>query len=106
MIQMGIAKEAIAGTCPSSQNVAATASRTTSQRARTRSSPVAGAGAARMARLSALVSVAVRVAAAPDTGTPPVGPAFDPVGTAAGPPPGLFVRLALPIGRWPSRRAR
>src|SRR5664280_1884874 len=98
MIQMGMASEAIAGTCPSSQNVAATVSRITSQRAKTRSTPVDGAGAARSARLSGLVSVAERVAAAPDPETPPVGPVFDPVGAPPGPPPGLFVRLALPIG--------
>src|SRR5664280_2783616 len=98
MIQTGMASDAIAGTWPSSQNVAATVSRTTSQRARMREKPVARAGIARSDRRSVLVSVAERVAAVPDPGTRRVGPAFDPVGTAAGPPPGFFVRLALPIG--------
>jgi hypothetical protein len=63
-----------------------------------REKPVARAGIARSERRSVLVSVAERVAAVPDPETRPVGPAFDPVGTAAGPPPGFFVRLALPIG--------
>jgi hypothetical protein len=44
------------------------------------------------------VSVAERVEAAPDPLAPLVGPAFDPVGATDGPPPGLFVRLALPMG--------
>jgi hypothetical protein len=103
MIQIGIASEAIAGTWPRSQNVAASAASPAPQAERARSNPVGEASGAAFARRARRVDAFV-VAGRAVAGWVVVGRvvAGEPGVGAGGPPPGRFARLALPIGRYPS----
>jgi hypothetical protein len=88
MIQIGIASEAIAGTWPRSQNVAASAASPAPQAERARSNPVGEASGAAFARRARLADAFVVTAGRVVAGEPDVA--------AGGPPPGRFARLALP----------